>query len=86
MYNECMKFMVKFWDDFMARLWGRDLSVDEGVRYSVGKYGTTYEMLEKYDKEATKNPEVLAHPGRLRKNVRVVLRNRKVNRRTNASV
>jgi len=44
--------------------------VQKKVKYSIDKYRKTYELLEKYDKSSSKNPEILAEPERLRQYVR----------------
>lgn len=42
------------------------LPVEEGAEYSIKKYGRTYKLLEEYDKQAIRDPEALADPGRVR--------------------
>jgi hypothetical protein len=49
---------------------GGDRQVQKRVEYSMNKYKKTYQLLEKYDKQAGTNPAILAKPKALPKNIR----------------
>jgi len=49
---------------------GGDRQVQKRVEYSMNKYKKTYQLLEKYDKEAGTNPKVLVKSKTLPKNIR----------------
>lgn len=78
------KFLI-FLSNKLNFLLNRNLSVDEGVEYSLKKYRKTYELLEEYDQKAVRDPESLADPERLRPFIRDLQKKARV-RRTYPSI
>ncbi|KKP59317.1 MAG: hypothetical protein UR52_C0008G0027 [Candidatus Gottesmanbacteria bacterium GW2011_GWA1_34_13] len=59
--------LSKLWS-FVEQLffwWKPKSTVNEDVKYNYKKYHKTYELLEKYDREATEDPQTLVDAGRL---------------------